>query len=284
MTEEVELIDYLRVIRKWKWLIVLVTFACILAAGAISWLQPPSYQAKLILKIGQVTTVNENGGFQEIMIEDPNNVKERLRSKPLLLSIIENKQLKLEPIILRDAKAELVRIEPKEQKSNMLKFSIQAGSSEEVISLIDLIAEEIIDQHRKKFDEAMKINFLLQEELEKEIASIEEEIRGVKSTLSQIEGRPGDDVSVKILLQANLAEKERTLSKLKGMYRRVQLANSPIGSENTKILAPAIKPKRPVSPKKLLNINLAAIVGLMGAVMVAFFLEYLQKVKGEGKQ
>jgi capsular polysaccharide biosynthesis protein len=283
MTEEVELIDYLRVIWKWKWLIVLVTFAFILAAGIISWLQPPSYQATLVLKIGQVTTVNENGVFQEIMIEDPNNVKERLSSKPLLFSIIENKQLKPGSVALRDAEAELVRIEPEEQKSNMLRFSIQAGSPEEVVSLIDLIAEEIIDQHRRKFDEVMKINFLLQEELEKQIASNEEEIRGVKSTLSQIEGRPGDDVSVKILLQANLAEKERTLSELKGMYRRVQLANSPIGSENTKILTPAIKPKRPVSPKKLLNITLAAIVGLMGAVMIAFFLEYLQTVEGEGK-
>ncbi len=280
MTEEVDLIDYLRVIWKWKWLIVLGTFACILAAVAISWLQHPSYQTTLILEIGQVTTVNENGGFQEIMIEDPNNVKERLVSNPLLFSIIEKSRS--EPGAALKAKAEVMsRGMIEEKETNLIKFSIQAGSPGEVVSLINLIAEEIIDQHRKKFDEAMKINFLLQEELEKQIASNEEEIRGVKSTLTQIEERSGDGLSLKIMLQANLAEKERTLSELKGMYRRVQLANSPIGSENTKILAPAIKPKRPVSPKKLLNITLAAIVGLMGVVMVAFFLEYLQKVERE---
>jgi capsular polysaccharide biosynthesis protein len=283
MTEEVELIDYLRVIWKWKWLIILGTSAFILAAGVISWLQPPSYQAKLILKIGQVTTVNENGEFQEIMIDDPNSVQETVMSKPLLFSIIEENQLKLESRALI-AKAEVVRREWREREANLIRFSIRAGSPEEVISLINSIAEEVIDQHRKKFDEAMKINFLLQEELEKQIAGIEEEIREVKSTLSKIEGRSGDDVSVKIMLQADLAEKERTLSELRGKYRRVQLANSPIGSENTKILTPAIKPGRPVSPKKLLNITLAAMVGLMATVILAFFLEYLQKVKGEGKQ
>ncbi len=283
MTEEVELIDYLRVIRKWKWLIVLGTFACILAAGIIGWLLPPSYQAELILKIGQVTTVTENGEFQQIMIDDPNSVKEKVKSKPLLFSIIEKSQLKLKPRTPR-AKAEVVIREWKEREANLVKFSIQAGSPEEVVFLINSIAEEIIDQHRKKFDEAIKISLLLQEELKKQIASIEEEIRGVKKTLSQIQGKPRVDAPAVVLLETNLAGKKRTLSELRRRYQRVRLANSSIGSENTRVLIPAIKPGHPISPKKLLNITVAAMVGLMATVMLAFFLEYLQKVKEEEKQ
>ena len=283
MTEEVELIDYLRVIWKWKWQIVLGTFACILAAGVISWILPPSYQTELILKIGQVGMVDVRGELQEIMVEDANNVKARLTSESFILSIIEKNQLELEPKDLK-AKAEVVSKEVRGGETNLVRFSIRARSPEEVVSLINSIAEGIIARHRKKFNEAMKINFLRQEELKEQIASIEEGIRELRESISHIQKSPRVDAPAVILLQANLAGKEMSLSELKGMYRKVQLANSPISSENTKVCDPAIKPKHPVSPKKLLNIIIAAVVGLMAALMLAFFLEYLQKVEDEEKQ
>lgn len=283
MTEELELIDYLRVIQRRKWLIVLGTFACILAAGIISWLLPPSYQSEVILKIGRVSVVDENGKLQEIVVDNPYNVKARLTSESFILSIIEKNQLELEPKDLK-ARAEVVSKEVRGGETNLVRFSIRARSPEEAVSLINSIAEGIIARHRKKFDEAMKINFLRQEELKEQIASIEEGIRELRESISHIQKSPRVDAPAVILLQANLAGKERSLSELKGMYRKVQLANSPISSENTKVCDPAIKPKHPVSPKKLLNIIIATVVGLMAAVMLAFFLEYLQKVKGEEKQ
>ena len=283
MTEEVELIDYLRVIWKWKWQIVLGTFACILAAGVISWILPPSYQTELILKIGQVGMVDVRGELQEIMVEDANNVKARLTSESFILSIIEKNQLELEPKDLK-AKAEVVSKEVRGGETNLVRFSIRARSPEEVVSLINSIAEGIIARHRKKFNEAMKINFLRQEELKEQIASIEEGIRELRESISHIQKSPRVDAPAVILLQANLAGKEMSLSGLKGMYRKVQLANSPISSENTEVSDPTIKPRGPVSPKKLLNMTVAAVVGLMAAMMLAFFLEYLQKVKEGEKQ
>lgn len=270
--EEVDLIDYLGTIWRRKWLIVLGTFTCILVVGVVSWLLPPSYQTELILKIGKVSTVEYV--MREIMIEDPDNVKTRLMSKPFLFSIIERNQLQLEmkPKDLK-AKAEVV--------SNMVKFSIQARSPEETVFLINSVAEDIIEQHRKKFSEAMNINILRQEELKKQVENTGEEIKELRNALTQIQRAPKVDAPAVILLEANLSEKERLLTELKGMYRRIQLANSPINSENTKVYDPAIKPRSPVSPKKLLNMTIAAVVGLMVTVMLAFFWEHIQDEKGE---
>ncbi|UCD84908.1 MAG: hypothetical protein JSU92_01590 [Deltaproteobacteria bacterium] len=277
------MIDYLGVIWNRKWLIVLGTFACIMAVGIISWLLPPSYQSELILNIGQVGTVDENGELQRIVIEDGNNLKTRLTSEPFLFSIIERNQLELEPKDLK-AKAEVVSREAKEREENMIKFSIRARSPEEVINLINLTAEYIIDQHKKKFDEAMRINLLSQEELEKQIESTEGEIRGMKDTLTQIQAHPRVDAPAVILLQANLAEKVESLTKLKGTYRKVQLANSPIGSENTKVYDPPIMPKHPISPKILLNIIISAVLGVMMTMILAFFLESTQKIREKVEQ
>ncbi len=35
--DEIELIDLLRVLWKWKWMIILITFVCMLAAGGVQF-------------------------------------------------------------------------------------------------------------------------------------------------------------------------------------------------------------------------------------------------------
>ncbi len=49
--EEINLMDYIRVIRKRKWLIILGTLLCMVAAGVVSLLMPKVYEAKAYLMI-----------------------------------------------------------------------------------------------------------------------------------------------------------------------------------------------------------------------------------------
>jgi succinoglycan biosynthesis transport protein ExoP len=49
--DEINLMDYIQVIRKRKWLIVLGTFVCMVVAGVVSFLIPKVYEAKVYLMI-----------------------------------------------------------------------------------------------------------------------------------------------------------------------------------------------------------------------------------------
>jgi LPS O-antigen subunit length determinant protein (WzzB/FepE family) len=51
--------------------------------------------------------------------------------------------------------------------------------------------------------------------------------------------------------------------------------------QNIEILQPPTSSQDPIKPKKALNIMLAAVAGLFAMVFSAFFLEYIQKHKGE---
>ena len=51
--DTIELIDYLRVIWKWKWIIIIGTFVCIVATGAVSFLLPKSYQASVTFMVSE---------------------------------------------------------------------------------------------------------------------------------------------------------------------------------------------------------------------------------------
>ncbi len=58
--DEIELMDYLLVIWKWKWRIILITFVCMVAAGVASFKMPRIYEVSMIIEPG-VIGVQENG-------------------------------------------------------------------------------------------------------------------------------------------------------------------------------------------------------------------------------
>ena len=45
MSDEINLMDYIQVIRKRKWLIILGTIICMVVAGVVSLLMPKIYEA-----------------------------------------------------------------------------------------------------------------------------------------------------------------------------------------------------------------------------------------------
>ena len=51
------------------------------------------------------------------------------------------------------------------------------------------------------------------------------------------------------------------------------------GIKGTNINKPPTVPEKPIKPKKMLIVALAAILGLMGGAMLAFFAEFMTKVR-----
>lgn len=70
--DEIELIDILRVIWKWKYLILAGTLICGLIAGAISWSQPKIYRVDMVL---QTAVVGMDSRGSKAYIETPKNIK-----------------------------------------------------------------------------------------------------------------------------------------------------------------------------------------------------------------
>ena len=63
--DEIELIDYLRVLWKWKWLIIAGTLICAVAAAVISLQMPRIYEISTVIEPG-ITGVKDNGSYMYI--------------------------------------------------------------------------------------------------------------------------------------------------------------------------------------------------------------------------
>ena len=75
--DEIELIDLLRVLWKWKWMIILITFVCMVAAGVFSLMMPKIYKVSTAIEPG-IIGMNKNGS--PIYLDSAGNIKAKIES------------------------------------------------------------------------------------------------------------------------------------------------------------------------------------------------------------
>jgi len=74
--DEVQLIDYLRVIWRWKWLIILGTFVCMVVAAVISFNMPKIYEVSMTIEPG-IIGVDKDGKF--IYLDSRDNIEGKIK-------------------------------------------------------------------------------------------------------------------------------------------------------------------------------------------------------------
>ena len=83
--DEIELIDYLRVIWKWEYFIIADTVAFGLIAAIISFNMPKIYSIDMVLRPG-ILSINERG--KNVYIDSPQNIKALIDSETFTNDIL----------------------------------------------------------------------------------------------------------------------------------------------------------------------------------------------------
>ena len=85
--DEIELIDLLRVLWKWKWMIILITLVCMLAAGVASFVMPRIYKVFTAIEPG-ILIMDENGS--PVCMDSAENIKAKIESGIYNSRILKN--------------------------------------------------------------------------------------------------------------------------------------------------------------------------------------------------
>lgn len=271
--QEVEVIDYLKVIWKRKGLIIGGTLLASATALVVSLSLPKTYQTSRTLKIGRLPSTVSKGEFIEgKLIEKREDVIDRLKDHRALATVIEELHLgvttkKLQASISIDTKY-----------NPHVRYTVQASDPEIVTQIADGLADYIIKVHRPLFEKGMEIPKEYEAELALNIRSAEERIHSIKNILSKkMDQDP--DIDFSTVLEATIEDRER---RLVGLRRELKLARlSQLGSENTSVIAADAPPHHPVKPWVTLNVVLAGTLGLVVFTFVGFFLEYLEEARGD---
>ena len=85
--DEIELIDILHVIWKWKYFIVGGTLACAIVAMVISLILPKIYRIEMIIRPG-ILSFAEDG--ESVFIDTPDNIKALIETGAFSKKILDN--------------------------------------------------------------------------------------------------------------------------------------------------------------------------------------------------
>ncbi|MFQ5455458.1 MAG: Wzz/FepE/Etk N-terminal domain-containing protein [Nitrospirota bacterium] len=156
--EEIELIDYIRVIWKRKYIIVLGTLLCMITAGIVSLMMSGIYKGSLILEVGK-TYILEKG-----LIEEPKTVEEIIKSDEM--------SLKLKEILKSEDDVSYInnRIKVNTKSNPLIKITYQSGEQGEIRDALNFLANSIIKEHKKKYDNTIIV-------LNQRLNSVKEQIK-----------------------------------------------------------------------------------------------------------
>jgi len=309
--KEVDLRDYIRVIKKRKKVILLIFFIAIIVSAVVSFVLPPVYEVTSTIKIGKIVDVDT---LEKEPIESQAGASGLLKSPQFLGEAI--KELKL-PFTVKGLEKK-ISVEPVMETEDLIQIKMETNNPSQGLSIMNYLSDKLVQRDaeiKKKYEsekdllarydkEIKKINEELNKtennikEMEKEekrleIAwenisrEIEKRMKESKS-LSQAESNilvgQMDSIGVKLEVYRNSIgnERQRYAAFLKEL-RETQIEKAKIQRRgfsnvyNTEVLVSPEEPKEPIKPNKLLNVAVTGAMSLLFGLILVFFLESLGK-------
>ena len=259
----VDLRRQIAIIRAWFTRLVVTVLLAGLAAYLVSSQMPKAYEAKATLIVGQsLSAVNPD--YTQVLVSQSLSTTYATvaTTRPILDGVIS----KLDLGMTSDELAKNVQaVTP--AGSAFLTIVAQDADPNRAAAIANALAEQLIATSPAIQGSQAEIQQSIvadQQATQDQISTTQAKV----DTLSALPSRTSAE-------DANLATLEGTLVTLRSTYATLLSASSSNASNLLSIIEPAVAPIAPVSPRPLLNAFLAAILGLLVSLGVAFGADFL---------
>ncbi len=262
--KEVDLRDYLRMIKK-RWKIILIIFlVSTITGGVVSFLLPRTYESTAMVRIGRA---------RDRLLEDPSTVIEIFKTKAILEKVAEELDI---PPQGKESQGLASKIKMKE-KSGLLEIRGRGETSEEALKLVNGVTAVLLNRHEQIFERARLI-------LEEYLASAKQRLLEIKKEIEmlrrKIEELETTDSEAKAMVARGYME---SLERSRDRYEQVQVElrekkmEESYGTVSTELVIPPRTPEYPIAPKKKQNVLIAGILGLFIGFISVAVIEYFEK-------
>ncbi len=263
-----ELRQYFAVLWKWLWLIVLAT---VLAAGTayiISTQMTPIYEASTTLLINEARNPGPLN-YNDILTSErtAKTYAERLTKRPVLEEVARRTGLTWDPEKKFPAD---ITVQPV-RDTQLIRLQVEHPNPQLATDVANTLPKVFVERN----EEIQAGRFASSKEnLSRQLDALKNDIDATARAIETLRANPNGDRTELSRLQTALTQYQNSYASLLKSYEEVRVAEAQ-ALDNIIVDEPALLPKEPVKPKKGLNTLLAAVVGAMLAVGVAFLMEYL---------
>jgi LPS O-antigen subunit length determinant protein (WzzB/FepE family) len=265
--DEINLYDYWKVIVKRKRLIIGLFLAATIASAIISFLMPKIYRGEVALKLPEK--------------QSPASIT--ITAKELTAKELTAKELTAKELLSVIGKIDAEKIKNILPKTHYLVAGVKLNALKDSTDKLQLIIEakntEILSQAATEFvgylNDIPLVKRFVDEERQRlmkqseELSNVIKEANELAQTYKKLlkEGKPlllgFNPLEVKYKAEVERVAIEQTLKRLKG----VEMIEKPYISKN------------PVKPRIKMNIAIASITSLFAGIFLAFFMEYVEKIR-----
>jgi capsular polysaccharide biosynthesis protein len=271
--ESIDLRTYVRVISKWRNLIIAGTLFAMLATGIFSFFGiRPVYEAQALLLINQTVVPQQTqdgvqGVAQQVVpVFTMNTYMGQVKSDELLKRVI--KKLNLDQLIYTPAVLESMFQTTVQTDSNLIEIKVQNKDPKMSATIANTICSEFLAflSEKNQKEKERSVTFLQQQR-----KSNANELDKAVQAVNNLQGHPGEQK----LQQSEVDRLNVTINTLDKKITDTQIAQSlELGQTMGTVVSNAATPISPISPNKKQNVIVAFILGLMIFTALAFVLEY----------
>ncbi len=293
--DEINLMDYVKVILKRKVFILALFLAAVIAAGIFSFLMPKVYKIDTVLKIGQVA-----GNIVEV----PSQIIGKIEGD--VYGVLIRKKLNISEAEYPKIKAE----NPKD--TNLLNIKIESKNPQQSKEILEEKNELVLTEHQEEVElkkvylenkiylseENIKVLRKDIERIKIKISSLEEERKILEAKVEVLqEILPYQrDLGTQFVLfnsQEKLESKKQEIEnrylQINSLRKEINDLKSHINSlekqiediRPTKIVKSPTVSEEPIRPRPLLNMAIAGILGLFMGTFLVFGKEWWEKSKAK---
>jgi len=263
--EEIDVTNYIKVIRKRKRLILGLFLVVVIAAGVYSFSAPKVYKIETTLEVGKI------GGQ---IIEEPGQIVEKIKNDVYGISVREK---------LKTTASEYPEIKVENpEDTGLVIIEIKSSQPELAKNILEEINSLILEEHQEKIENKKELIEKDIERLKTKTNSLEEEKKNLEAKVEALEQTllyyqtPGSQFAL-----FDTKEKlENKKQEIEDLYLRINSSQRSL--EDIRFTGVVKNPtisESPVAPNPLLNIVIASALGIFIGVFLAFGKEWWEKSK-----
>lgn len=268
--DEISLLELWQVLCRRKLWVVVSFLVCVVAGAAYAFLKSPVYEANVKLRIGQAA-VGQTGPGQVGLFEAAEELSARLMAR-YGEDVAEG---------VKRERPFLKRATPQKGVTTTVDLVAEADTPEDAVTLLTRISDEVRKEHEGIFERNVKFLSQRLDNLDVQRAALQQQYADATALFDQLKQR--DPVQAALIMQER-GRLTTSIIELDAEKPAIAQRLSPPQTLPTALLGEINTPEKPAAPKKGLVLALAAVLGLMAGVMLAFVAEYVANARSGADQ
>ena len=264
--DEISLIELWQILARRKAFILACFILCLAGGAAFAFLKAPVYEASVKLRIGQV---KGDDAAPPVMLENADELSSRI-----LVQYGEDVAagIKRERPFITTASVQ-------KGVTTTVQLTAEGDTPEDAARLLEDVAKGVQKTHTTMFEDNLKPIAERLKSLDEQRTALHQQYADLTQLAEQLKERDNVQASLLMIERSPITD---SLDKQATERLRLTQQMTPPATRPTELIGEITAPAKPSKPKKALVLALAAVLGMMGGVMLAFVAEFVAKAKRRG--